>query len=76
MPNLSAAELTGLKTGTSSLEPVFLDDQGFTAVAIDAPHRLRQEHQKPPERDGSVTAFREPIAWAPQFLPGERSRRG
>src|SRR5207247_5985769 len=39
----------------------FLDDHGLAAAAIDAPHRVQQEDQKPSERDEVVTPFGESI---------------
>ena len=39
----------------------FLDNHRCAAAAIDAPHSVQQEDQKPPERDEVVTPFRELI---------------
>ena len=36
-----------------------LDDDGFAAAAIDAPHRIQQKHQKAPEGDELETALGE-----------------
>ena len=39
----------------------FLDDHSLAAAAIDAPHGVQQEDEKPPERNELVTPFGELI---------------
>ncbi|MEI9977149.1 MAG: hypothetical protein WDO73_36905 [Ignavibacteriota bacterium] len=53
----------------------FLDDHGFATVAIDAPHRIQQEYQKPPEWDEFVTPFRELIVTRRRLMATGTNRR-
>jgi hypothetical protein len=53
----------------------FLDDHGLAAAAIDVPHRVQQEDQKPPERDEVVTPFRELIVTGRRLMATGTNRR-
>ena len=53
----------------------FLDNHRFAAAAIDTPHGVQQEDQKPPEGDEVVTPFRELIITRRRLMAAGTNRR-
>ena len=53
----------------------FLDDHRFATAAIDAPHGVQQEDQKPPERDEVVTPLGELIITGRWLVAAGTNRR-